>query len=105
MIPPHEEIWRHVVRLEQMLEALSARDSAAGEVTGVIKMHGSSTPPSGYLLCDGAAVSRTTYANLFDVIGTAFGVGDGSTTFNVPDIQRRIPIGWESGDTVGGKGG
>ena len=75
------------------------------EPTGVIKMYGSSTPPSGYLLCDGAAVSRTTYANLFDVIGTTFGVGDGSTTFNVPDIQRRIPIGWKSGDTVGDNDG
>ena len=75
------------------------------EPTGVIKMYGSSTPPSGYLLCDGAAVSRTTYANLFAVIGTTFGVGDGSTTFNVPDIQRRIPIGWKSGDTVGDNDG
>lgn len=45
----------------------------------------SSTPPAGFLLCDGSAVSRTTYANLFNTIGIAYGEGDGSTTFNVPN--------------------
>lgn len=45
----------------------------------------SSTPPAGFLLCDGSAVSRTTYANLFNTIGIAYGQGDGSSTFNVPN--------------------
>jgi microcystin-dependent protein len=45
------------------------------------------TPPSGFLLCNGDAVSRTTYANLFGVIGTTFGAGNGSTTFNLPDLR------------------
>jgi len=49
--------------------------------------------PTGYLLCDGSAVSRTTYSALFGVIGTTYGVGDGSTTFNLPDLRQRIPIG------------
>lgn len=44
-----------------------------------------STPPSGFIECDGSAVSRVTYANLFSVIGTTYGIGDGSTTFNVPN--------------------
>src|SRR6185503_20590605 len=46
--------------------------------------------PSGWLNCDGSAVSRTTYANLFAAIGTTFGAGDGSTTFNVPDLRGRV---------------
>lgn len=49
--------------------------------------------PAGYLICGGQAVSRTTYAALFAVIGTAYGVGDGATTFNVPDKRGRVSIG------------
>lgn len=56
------------------------------------------------LPCNGSAVSRTTYATLFGVIGTAFGVGDGSTTFNVPDFRDRFPIG-QSGTRTGGSTG
>jgi microcystin-dependent protein len=55
--------------------------------------------PSGYLLCDGSAVSRTTYATLFTAIGTAYGVGDGSTTFNVPDMKGRVAAGKEASAT------
>mgnify|MGYP001614796295 FL=1 len=63
---------------------------------GVIWPYGGAAAPSGYLLCDGSAVSRTIYAALFTAIGTAFGVGDGSTTFNVPDMKGRVPAGKES---------
>ena len=52
---------------------------------GAIVPYGGDTAPTGYLLCDGSAVSRTTYADLFAVIGTKYGSGDGSTTFNLPD--------------------
>jgi microcystin-dependent protein len=52
-----------------------------------------SSAPSGWLLCDGTAVSRTTYSALFTAISTAYGVGDGSTTFNVPDFRGRSVIG------------
>jgi len=55
-------------------------------------------PPTGFLRCDGAAVSRTTYAALFAAIGTAFGAGDGTSTFNVPDMTDRFPAG--AGATV-----
>lgn len=51
------------------------------------------TVPDGHLECDGSAVSRTTYADLFAVIGTTFGAGDGSTTFNLPDLQDRMAVG------------
>lgn len=55
--------------------------------------------PTGWLKCDGAAVSRSTYARLFAVIGTAFGTGDGSTTFNVPDLRGRTIYGVDAGGT------
>lgn len=61
--------------------------------TGSLLAYAGSTSPSGWLLCAGQAVSRTTYATLFGIIGTSYGVGDGSTTFNVPDLRGRIPAG------------
>jgi microcystin-dependent protein len=61
--------------------------------TGAISMWSTATAPTGYLLCAGAAVSRSTYAALFAVIGTTFGVGDGSTTFNLPNYTNRMPYG------------
>lgn len=64
------------------------------EPTGIMKMWMvDGAPPTGYLICNGAAVSRTTYSALFTTIGTTFGVGDGSTTFNVPDLRQRFPLG------------
>ena len=68
---------------------------------GSIIWSGEGSTPTGYLLCDGSAVSRTTYADLFAVIGTFFGVGDGSTTFNLPDHRGRSPIGPGTGDAGG----
>jgi microcystin-dependent protein len=64
-----------------------------GAPTGGLIMWGTGTAPSGWLLCAGAAVNRTTYAALFAVIGTTFGVGDGSTTFNLPNYTNRMPYG------------
>lgn len=60
---------------------------------GAIIPFGGTTAPDGFLLCQGQEVSRTTYAELFKVIGTAFGAGDGSTTFNVPDLRETVPVG------------
>lgn len=64
---------------------------------GTIIMHGASTAPIGLLDCDGAAVSRTTYADLFAVIGTTWGIGDGATTFNLPDLRGEFVRGWDDG--------
>ncbi len=66
-------------------------------VTGAILAFGGTAAPSGYLLCDGSVVSRTTYAALFSAIGTNYGVGDGSTTFGLPDLRGRAPIGTGQG--------
>ena len=67
---------------------------------GVILMYGAPTAPTGWLECDGSAVSRTTYADLFAIIGTTFGVGDGSTTFNLPDLRGEFIRGWDHGRGV-----
>jgi microcystin-dependent protein len=59
----------------------------------IIVMYGGTIAPAGWLMCDGSAVSRTTYAALFAAIGGIYGAGDGSTTFNVPDMRGRVPVG------------
>lgn len=55
------------------------------------------TAPTGFLLCDGSAISRTTYSALYAILGTAYGAGDGSTTFNLPDLRGRVIVGMASG--------
>ena len=75
---------------------------------GTIQMWGGATAPHNWFLCDGSAVSRTSYAGLFASIGTTFGTGDGSTTFNLPNLTQRFPLGLASsgtGSTLGGTGG
>ena len=64
--------------------------------SGVFMPYGGSSAPAGWLLCDGSAVSRTTYADLFSAIGTLYGVGDSSTTFNVPVMMGRVPVGLDA---------
>ena len=76
--------------------------------SGAIQMYGGSTAPTGYLLCNGGAVSRASYSDLFAVIGTTYGIGDGSTTFNVPDLRQKFPLGKAAsgtGNTLGDTGG
>ena len=94
------------LRVAQAVNALSA-----GLPAGCIVASAARTPPDGYLPCNGAAISRTAYADLFAAIGTAFGAGDGSTTFNVPDLRGEFPRGWDNGRgvdpgrTLGGRQG
>lgn len=71
------------------------------EKAGFIKIWAGETAPEGYLLCDGSAISRTTYSALFAAIGTLYGVGDGSSTFNLPNFNDRIPQGSGSRGMVG----
>ena len=77
--------------------------------SGTVSQTARATAPTGYLLCDGSAISRTTYSSLFDAIGTAYGVGDNSTTFNIPNLKGRVPVGMDSAqtefDTLGESGG
>lgn len=69
--------------------------------SGTILEFAGTTPPSGYLLANGQAVSRTTYATLFSICGTAYGAGDGSTTFNVPDRRGRVGAGYDPSNATG----
>ena len=70
-----------------------------GDPAGVVKEFAGSVAPEGWLLCQGQAVSRTTYARLFAVIGQIYGGGDGSTTFNLPDRRGRVAVGVDTGQT------
>lgn len=65
---------------------------------GIITQFGGSVAPSGWLICDGSAISRTNaaYTRLFSAIGTTYGVGDGSTTFNIPNLKGRVPVGFDA---------
>ncbi|MDK1493365.1 phage tail protein [Sinorhizobium sp. 7-81] len=73
------------------VDGLTSNSTPAGTVIFYAK----NTAPSGYLKANGAAVSRTTYAALFTAIGTTFGAGDGSTTFNLPDLRGEFVRGWD----------
>ena len=92
-------------------------------LSGMVMPYAGSSAPTGFLLCGGQAVSRTTYSGLFAVVGTTYGVGDGSSTFNLPDLQGRVVAGKDdmsgasanrltdavtgglNGDTLGDTGG
>ena len=68
--------------------------------TGAILPYAVSAAPTGYLLCNGQAVSRTTYSTLFAVVSSLYGAGNGSSTFNVPDLRGRFLAGWDAGTSV-----
>jgi microcystin-dependent protein len=74
---------------------LPAVIATVSEPIGTVKMYVGITDPAGgsYMLCDGRAISRTTYATLFGIISTTFGVGDGTTTFNIPNTAERVIVG------------
>ena len=72
---------------------------------GTILPWSNSTLPSGYLNCDGTAVSRSTYSALFAIISTDYGAGDGSSTFNLPDLRDKVPVGVSSSKAVASTGG
>jgi len=79
-----------------MADALGIQDTQNAKeanFTGLVFPYAGGGVPAGFLLCDGSAVSRTTYARLFSVIGTTYGAGDGSTTFNVPDLRGSVIVG------------
>jgi microcystin-dependent protein len=79
--------------------------SGIGWWPGDIKPTAARTPPAGWLLCNGQAVARDVFAGLFEAIGTSFGAGDGVTTFNVPDLRDRFPLGESASANLGRVGG
>lgn len=84
---------------------VGAMISGSSTPIGTITAYGGSTAPSGWLLCDGSEVSRVEYSLLFDAIGTAYGDGDGSTTFNLPSMAGRAAIGSSASHVLGTAGG
>lgn len=93
------------VATTSFVQAAVLTGSSSAVPVGAIFMWGTASPPSGYLVCSGGQVSRTTYASLFAVIGTAFGAGDGSTTFTLPSSYDRMPLGAGSAYIAGQTGG
>ena len=101
---------------EGVLSAIGGSGEISGEITGEVLPIGTMIPygsdkniPSNWRICDGSEVSRTTYADLFNVIGTAYGEGDGETTFNLPDKRGRVSVGLATTQNefneIGKKGG
>lgn len=83
--------------LEVSLEDDGTPKAVSLNPTGLVAPFAGASAPSGWLLCDGSAVSRTTYADLFALVGSTYGAGNGSTTFNVPDLRSRVPFGVGTG--------
>ena len=73
--------------------------------TGTIQMYGGAVTPTGYLFCDGTAISRTTYSDLFATIAINYGSGNGSSTFNLPNLQQKFPLGKSGSYALGSTGG
>ena len=87
-------------RLQQLIKQ-DIQGAVSGDTLpiGAIMPFGSDTIPDNWLLCNGQAVSRTDYQELFNTIGTTYGTGDGFTTFNLPNLQGKIPVGKNANDT------
>ena len=90
----------NINRLQQLIKQ-DIQGTVSGDTLpiGAIMPFGSDTIPENWLLCNGQAVSRTDYQELFNTIGTTYGSGNGFTTFNLPDLQGKIPVGLDENDT------
>lgn len=89
--------WNLQKQSDVTIDYSSTSDTGSIETCGVVGWCAMKTPPAGALLCDGSAVSRTTYSKLFNVIGVHYGVGDGQATFNLPDMRGVVPRGLDLG--------
>jgi microcystin-dependent protein len=90
-----DEVVLEIGKLDNNTYGISG--SSANPV-GAITMFAGSTAPTGWFICDGSTVSRTVYKDLFQVIGTTYGTGDGSTTFTLPNLKGKVPVGYDSAD-------
>lgn len=91
-------------RLADVLDALAAAGYIGWQV-GDIKATGGQNAPAGWLLCQGQEVDRAVFRALFEVVGTSYGQGDGVSTFNVPDLRQRMPMGAATPSRLGERGG
>lgn len=95
--------WMYL--LQALWQRTGAGQGSATSPTGMITAFGAATPPSGWVICDGSAISRTTFQALFAVIGITYGGGDGSTTFNLPNLRGRVILGVSGSHAIGSTGG
>jgi len=97
------------LRLVKRIKELETAPPIIERISGEMLLWPGSAAPTGWLMCDGSAVSRATYAALFAVVGTTYGAGDGSTTFNVPNLKGRVAVGKDAAqaefDVLGETGG
>ena len=100
-----ETLQNQFPNLEEAVTATAAELNAGGMPTGALTAFGGAAAPDNWLLCDGAEVSRTTYADLYTVILDTYGPGDGSTTFNLPDMRDSVAGGASATNAAGTKAG
>ncbi|QTF81557.1 minor tail protein [Microbacterium phage Pulchra] len=94
-----EELLADLVSKVNRLERRLSRRGGPGGITGEMKMWSAPAAPSGWVLAQGQALSRADFPDLFALIGTTYGAGNGTTTFNVPDMRGRVPVGLDSSQT------
>lgn len=90
------------IPVDESSSASSSIQPNAYVPSGAVQAFAMQTPPTGWLECDGSAISRTTYSRLFDLIGVTYGVGDGTNTFNLPDLRGEFIRGWDNGRGIDG---
>ena len=88
--PPSRQMWDFLQKQNDEKAQWLYLNVVQGIPVGVVQAYAGNTLPNGWLLCDGSAVSRTDYANLYAVIGDTYGAGDGSTTFNLPNLVDKF---------------
>lgn len=98
--PPARQMWDSIQKSNDEKSKFLYELAQMIVPVGVVQAFAGPTTPQGWLLCDGSAVSRTDYADLFAVIGTTFGTGDGSTTFNLPNLVDKFVEGSSTAGTV-----
>lgn len=95
--------WRQF--LQSLWKQVNSIQSSTAFFPGMLVLYGGPSLPIGWFLCDGSAVSRTLYSDLFAAVGTTWGAGNGSTTFNVPNLVDKFILGAGSSPTLGTTGG
>ena len=90
--PTSGQIYKNYIYNSTDVSWKKQSDVSSG-IGSIMMYSGSSLPTSDWMVCDGSLLNRTTYAALFAVIGTSYGVGNGSTTFNLPDLRETVPAG------------
>jgi microcystin-dependent protein len=91
------DAWISIGYLDQSAQRFEPENAVP---TGAVNTFAMNSAPTGWLSCDGSLISRTTYSGLFSVVGTLYGVGDGSTTFNLPDLRGEFIRGFDAGRGV-----